>query len=117
VEEGVNALEASLSKRMSVHMPHKVEAHRIFLTLLTDSARKMLKMHRMMDAQFQWYRAVLGTGCDESNWILSSQFAEAVFTGTWRDRLIGSDALSETGHTRCAIYLWAALQTHRVLQG
>jgi hypothetical protein len=40
-----------------------------------------------------------------------------VFTGTWRARLIGADAFKETGHTRCAMYLWAALQTHRVLQG
>jgi hypothetical protein len=59
----------------------------------------------------------LGTGCDDGNWILASQFAEAVFAGTWRARLIGADAFKETGHTRCAIYLWAALQTHRVLQG
>jgi hypothetical protein len=53
VEEGVKALEASLSKSMSVHIPHKVEAHRILLTLLTDSVQQMLKLHRMMDAQFQ----------------------------------------------------------------
>jgi hypothetical protein len=53
----------------------------------------------------------------ESNWILSSQFSEAVFAGTWRAILIGSDDFSETGHTRCAMYFWAALQTHRVLQG
>jgi hypothetical protein len=33
------------------------------------------------------------------------------------ERLIGMDAFSQTGHTRCAMYLWAALQTHRVLQG
>jgi hypothetical protein len=79
--------------------------------------QQMLKLHRMMDAQFQRYRGVLGTGCDEINWILSSQFAEAVFAGTWRARLIGSDAFSETGHTRCVMYLWAALQTRRVLQG
>jgi hypothetical protein len=117
VEEVVKALEASLSKRMSVHMPHKVEDHRIFLTILTDSVQQIFKLHRMMDAQFQRYRGVLGTGCDESNWILSSQFAEAVSAGTWRARLIGSDAFSETGHTRCAMYLWAALQTHRVVQG
>jgi hypothetical protein len=81
---------------MSVHTPHKVEAHRIFLTLLMDSVQQMLKLHRMMDAHFQRYRGVLGTGCNESNWILSSQFAEAVFAGTWRAILIGSDAFSET---------------------
>jgi hypothetical protein len=44
-------------------------------------------------------------------------FAEAVFAGTWRARLIRSDASSESGHVRCAMYLWVALQTHRVLQG
>jgi hypothetical protein len=40
-----------------------------------------------------------------------------VFAGTWRAGLIGSYAFSETGHTRCAMYMWAASQTHRVLQG
>jgi hypothetical protein len=77
----------------------------------------MLKLHQMMDAQFQRYRGVLGVRCDEINWILSSQFAESVFAGTWRARLIGSDAFSDTYHTGVAMYLWAALQTHRVLQG
>jgi hypothetical protein len=117
MEEGVKALEASLSKRMSVHIPHNVEARRTFLTLLTDSVQQMLKLHMMMDTQFQRYRGVLGTVCDESNWILSSQFTESVFAGTWRAILIGSDAFSETGNTRCAIYLWAALQNQGVLQG
>jgi hypothetical protein len=48
--------------------------------------------------------------------MLSSQFAEAVFSETWKAILIGSDAFGETVHTRVAIYLWAVLQTHRVLQ-
>jgi hypothetical protein len=48
---------------------------------------------------------------------LSCQFAEAVFNGTWRARLIGSDAFSESGNVRCAMYLWAALHKHQVLQG
>jgi hypothetical protein len=60
---------------------------------------------------------VLGVACDEGHWILSCQFAEAVFAGTWRSRLIGLDAFSESGHVRCAMYIWAALQTHRVLKG
>jgi hypothetical protein len=110
-------LESSLSRSMSVHMTHNVEAHWIFLTLLTDSVQHMLKLHRMLEAQFLRYRSVLGTGCDDGNWILASQFAQTVFAGTWRARLIGVDAFKETGHTRCAMYLWAALQTHRVLQG
>jgi hypothetical protein len=117
VEDAVKALESSLSRKMSVHLVSKTAAHRIFLNLLTDSVQHMLKLHRMMDGQFLRYRTVLGASCDEGNWILSSQFAEAVFAGTWRARLIGSDAFSETGHTRCAMYLWAALQTHRILQG
>jgi hypothetical protein len=48
---------------------------------------------------------------------LSIQCAEAVSARTWRSRLIGSDAFSDTGHTRVAMYFWAALQSHRVLQG
>jgi hypothetical protein len=67
-------------------MTHKVEAHRIFLTFLTDSVQHMLNLHSLMEAQFFWYRSVLGTGCDDGNWILASQFAEAVFGGTWRAR-------------------------------
>jgi general stress protein CsbA len=70
-----------------------------------------------MYAQSQRYRQVLGVGRDKSNWILSSQIAEAVFAGTWRSILIGCVAFSETCHTRVAMYLWNALQTHRVLQG
>jgi hypothetical protein len=117
VEEGVWALEYSLSQSMVVHMTHKVEAHRNFLPILTDSVQHMLKLHRMMEAQLFGYCSVLGTGCDDDNWILASHFAEAVFDGTWRARLIGADAFKETGHTMFAMYLWAALQTHRVLQG
>jgi hypothetical protein len=101
---------------MSVHMTHKVAAHRIFLPFLTDSVQQMLKLHWMMDAQFQGYRQVLGVGCDESNWILSSQVAEVLFAGTWRARLIGSDAFSETGHTRVAMYLlWSMYMFGNVL--
>jgi hypothetical protein len=71
----------------------------------------------MMDCQFLRYRTVLDVSCDEGNWILGCQFAEAVFAGTWRARLIGLDAFRESGHARCAMYLWAALQTHILLQG
>jgi hypothetical protein len=102
---------------MMVHLAHKGTTHRILLTLLTESVQQLLKLHRMMDCQFLRYRTVLGLACDEGNWILSCQFAEAFFAGTWRDQMIGSDALSESGHVRCAMYLWTALQTHRVLQG
>jgi hypothetical protein len=117
VEKSAQALESSISKQMMVHLAHKGTAHRIFLTLLTESVQQLLKVHRMMDCQFLRYRTVLVVACDEGNWILSCQFAEAVFAGTWRARLIGLDAFSESGHVRCAMYLWAALQTHRVLQG
>jgi hypothetical protein len=117
VEKSVQALESSISKQMMVHLAHKGTAHLIFLTLLTESVQQLLKLHRMMDCQFLRYRTVLGVACDEGNWILSCQFAEAVFTGTWSALLIGSDAFSESGHVRCAMYLWAALQTRRVLQG
>jgi hypothetical protein len=98
-------------------MMHKVEDHRIFLTLLTASVQHMLNLHRTMEAQFFRYRSVLGTVCDDGGWMLASQFAESVFSGTWRSRLIGADAFKGTGHTRCAMYLWEALHTHRVFQG
>jgi hypothetical protein len=75
VEEGFRALESSLSQSTSVHMTHNVEAHRMFLTLLTDSVQHMFNLHRMMEAQFFRYRSVLGTGCDDGNWILASQLA------------------------------------------
>jgi hypothetical protein len=65
ISEGVRALESPLSQIMSVHMMHNVEAHRIFLTLLTDSVQHMLKLHPMMEAQFFQYCSVLGTGCDD----------------------------------------------------
>jgi hypothetical protein len=52
VAEGVRELESSLSHSMIVFMTHKVKAHWIFLTLLTDSVQHMLKLHRMMEAQF-----------------------------------------------------------------
>jgi hypothetical protein len=42
--------------------------------------------------QFFRYRSVLGTGCDDDNWMLASQCAKAVFAGTWRAILIGTDA-------------------------
>jgi hypothetical protein len=110
VEEIVRALEASTSKRMSAHMTHKAVAHPIIPTLLMGSIQQILKLHRVMDAQ-------VGVGCDEGNFILRNQFAEAGFAGTRRDRIIGSDAFSEKGHTIVSMYLWAALKTHRVLQG
>jgi hypothetical protein len=98
-------------------MTHKAAAGRIFITLLTDSVQQMLKLNLMMDAQFQLYQQVLGVSRDDSNWILSSQFAESVFAVTCRAILIGSDDFSDTGYTRVAMYLWDALQTHSVMQG
>jgi hypothetical protein len=82
IEEAARTLEETMSNRMLVHLGHKHNDHRIFLTLLTDSVQKMLKLHRMMDRQFLRYQTVLGTACDEGNWILSSQFSEALFAGT-----------------------------------
>jgi hypothetical protein len=75
----------------------------------------MLKLHCMMEAQLFRYRSVSGTGCDDGNciWPVRRRF----FSRTWRARLIGADAFKDTGHTMCAMYLWAALQTHRIWQG
>jgi hypothetical protein len=115
VEDGVKALESSLLRRVNVNTTQKLEAHRIFLTLLRDSVQHMLKLHRMMDGQFMRYRNILGASSDESHWNFRNHFAETVFAGTWRAILTGSDDFSETWHTRCAMYLWAALQTHIIL--
>jgi hypothetical protein len=91
---------------------HKVQARCNFLTLLTDSVQHMLKLQHMTEAQFFRYHSVLGIGGDDGNMILASQFAVAVFAGTWISRVIGADAFKETGHNMCAMYLWAALHTH-----
>jgi hypothetical protein len=117
VEDGVRELESSLSRSMSVHVTHNVEAHWIFLTLLTDLVQHILKLHRTMEAQLLRYHSVLGTGCDGGNWILANQIAEAVFAWTWRARLIWDGAFKETVHTQCAMYVRAALQTHIILKG
>jgi hypothetical protein len=100
VEDAVNALEASLSRKIGVYLIHKKNVHLIFLTLLTDAVQHMLRLHRMMDGQFLHYRTILGAACGEGYWILSSQFVEAVFAGSWLARFSGVDAFSETGHTR-----------------
>jgi hypothetical protein len=98
-------------------MTHKVVYRHIFLTLLTHLVQHMFKLHRMMEAQFVRYSSILGAGCDEGNWILASHFAEVLFDVTCRAILIGDDACKDAGHTRCAMYLWAALQNHTILQG
>jgi hypothetical protein len=117
IEEATRTFEGVMSKRMPVHLWHKYNDHRIFLTLMTDSVQQMIKLHQMMDRLFLRYQTVLWTACDEGNWILNSKFSEAVFAGAWRDQLIDADAFGETGHTRCAAYLWTALQMYRVSQG
>jgi hypothetical protein len=46
-------------------MPYKVDAHRIFLTFLTDSVQHMLNLHRMMEAQcFLRYRSAVSWELD-----------------------------------------------------
>jgi hypothetical protein len=69
-----------------------------------------------MGGQFLRYRTVLGAGC-EGNCILSGKNSEAVFKSTLRERLIGSDAFSETGHTCYAIVCSAvnSLNATRIL--
>jgi hypothetical protein len=116
-EGTVKALYASISRNMDVHLVHKNNAHHILFILLTDLVQHILKLHHMMDGQFLHCRTILGMSCDNGNWILNSQFPEAVFAGTWRARLIGSDYFNETGHTQCLMCLWASLQINRVLQG
>jgi hypothetical protein len=78
VGDAANTLEATLSRRMVVYLGHKHNAHRIFLTLLTDSVRHMLKLHCMTDGHFLRYQTVLGTACIDENWFINSQFTEAV---------------------------------------
>jgi hypothetical protein len=52
VEDAIIAFEATLSRKMGVHLGHKNNTHHIFLTLLTDSVQHMLKLYLMMDGQF-----------------------------------------------------------------
>jgi hypothetical protein len=78
-------------------MPHKVEARRIFLTLLTDSVQQMLKLQQTMGAQFLRYHGILGSSCDESNCSLSSQFAEAMFPELGRSDSLGVMLLVRQG--------------------
>jgi hypothetical protein len=47
---------------MLVHLVHKHNAHQIFLAVLADSVRQVLKLHRMIDGQFLRYQTVLGIG-------------------------------------------------------
>jgi hypothetical protein len=109
VEGGVKALETMVICLMGVPLVRKPLAQRVFTTLLTDSVQQLLKLHRMMDIHFLRYQTVLGTSCEEVNWILIGKFAEDLFSGTWRESMIGEDAFYRDGsHTMCSLPLGSA---------
>jgi hypothetical protein len=54
---------------------------------------------------------------DDDNWLLCGNFGYTVFTAAYKARLIGPDAFyDEVDHVRVAMFIWACLQTHLVLQ-
>jgi hypothetical protein len=117
VEDEIRRVEASTTTKMSVQLRSRPEAHRLFLLMLTDSVNQMFKFHKMLDSQLLCYREVLGPSSDYDNWLLCGNFGSAVLTGAYNARLIGADAFSdEVEHVRVAMFMWACLQTHRVMQ-
>jgi hypothetical protein len=85
--------------------------------MLTDSVNQIFKLHQMLDGQFLRYRQVLGPSSDDDNWLLCGNFSSAVLTRAYKARLIEADAFSdEVDHVRVTMFMWACLQTHRVVQ-
>jgi hypothetical protein len=117
VEDKIRRVEASTTTKMSVQLRSRPEAHRLFLLMITDSVNQMFKFHQMLDGQFLRYREVLGPYSDDDSWLLCGNFGPAVLTGAYKAPLIGADAFSdEVDHVRVAMFMWACLQTHKVIQ-
>jgi hypothetical protein len=117
-EDEIRRVEASTTSKMSVQLWNCPEAHRLFLLMLTESVNQMCKFHQILDGQLLRYREVLGPPSDDDNWLLCGNCGSTVLTGAHKASLIGADALSdEVYHVRVSMFLWACLQTHRVLQG
>jgi hypothetical protein len=111
VEEEIRRVEASTTSKMSVQLRNRPEAHRLYLLMLTESVNQLFKFHEMLDGQFC-------PSSDDDNWLLCGNVGSAVLTGAYKACLIGADAFSdEFDHVRVAMFLWACLQTHHVLQG
>jgi hypothetical protein len=117
VEDEIRRVEASTTTKTSVQLGLRPEAHRLFLLMLTDSVNQMFKFHQMLDGQFLRYREVLGPSSDDENWLLCGSVGLEVLVGDYKARMIGADAFSdEVDHFRVAMFMWACLQTHRVMQ-
>jgi hypothetical protein len=117
VEDNLKRVDASTTTKMSVQLRSRPEAHRLFLLILTDSVNHMFKFHQMLDGQFLRYREVLAPSSDDDNWLLCGNFGSTVLNGAYKARLIGADAFyDEVDHVRGTMFLWACLQTHRVMQ-
>jgi hypothetical protein len=115
VEDEIRRVEASTTSKMSVQLRNRPEAHRLFLLMLTESVNQMCKIHQMLDGKFLRYR---GPSSNDDNWLLCGNFGSTVLTGAYKAHLIGADVFSdEVDHVRVDMFLWACLQTHRVLQG
>jgi hypothetical protein len=117
VEDEIRRVEASTTSKNSVQLGNRPETHRLCLLMLKESVNQVFKFHQMLDGQFLRYREVLGPSSDDDKWLLCGNFGSAVLTGAYKARLIGADAFSdEVDHMRVAMFLWACLQTHHVLQ-
>jgi hypothetical protein len=117
VEDEIRRVEASTTSKNSVQHRNRPEALRLFLLML-KSVNQMFKFHQILDGQLLRYHEVLGPCSDDDNWLLRGNFWSAVLTGAYKPRLIWADAFSDkVDHVRVAFFLWACLQTHRVLQG
>jgi hypothetical protein len=102
---------------MSVQLRHRPDVHRLFLLMLTDSVNQMFKSHQMLYEQFRRYREVLGSSPDDDNLLLCGNFGAVVLVGAYKARLIGVDVFSDgVDHVCETIFMWACLQTRRVLQ-
>jgi hypothetical protein len=117
VEDNITALARARRRHIETHLMHRPEPYRLFSAMLTQSVDQTNALHHMLDKKHIRYREIYGVQQSEGNWTLICLFAEAALFGAWKARLVGAEAFSETTdlNTRRALFLWAALQCHRVM--
>jgi hypothetical protein len=117
IEDKITSLTRACCRHIETNLMHFPEPYRLFSAMLTQSVDQTNSLHRMLDKQHTRYRKMYGAQKSEGNWTLICLFAEAAFSRTWKDRLVGAENFSEMAdlNTRRALFLWAALQCHRVM--